>query len=144
MKKFASTLVPLAAAVFLVTGCSDQQAGPAPADQSQASLASQPVQQEGSSGVQAPAQTTGQPSTTPATPTKSSGSPKLVVKEGTGEYTGMIDGNSVEIIVNGEPKAFRLNEVSKQMVEKLKSKTRVSFHYTEGEQLVLQDIEEMK
>lgn len=134
MKKLASLFIPMAVALALVTGCSSQQSEPA---QQQQPAQQQPEQQP----AQQPAQQT---PANPATPNQPADSPKLVVKEGTGEYTGMIDGNSVEIVVNKEPKAFRLTEVSKPMVEKLKSKARVSFHYTEEEQLVLQDIQETK
>lgn len=143
MKKFAPILIPIATALLLVTGCSDKQVAPASPNQNHTSQ-NQPAQNQTQQPAQKPTHSQEQPPTSSATPSKPAETPKLAVKEGTGEYTGMIDGNSVEIIVNGEPMAFRLTEGSKPMVEKLKRKARVSFHYTEAEQIVLQDIQKLK
>lgn len=64
-------------------------------------------------------------------------------KEVSGEYVGQIDSNSVEIIVEGSPKAFVLNEETQQMISSLKTKSKVSIVYTENEngQLILNKIE---
>lgn len=63
--------------------------------------------------------------------------------KGEGSYVGQIDGHSVEIIVDGEPTAFRHDEELKAYIESLKKDDKVRFTYFKNEhgQLILTSIE---
>lgn len=63
-----------------------------------------------------------------------------------GVYVGQIDGSSVEIIANGEAKAFRHDEKLKPAIEKLKKDDKVMFSYFKNEhgQMVMISIEKIK
>lgn len=69
------------------------------------------------------------------------GSEELVMTEG--EYVGQIDGNSIEIILKGEPNAFRHEGKLQEAVEDLKKGDTVAFSYYANEhgQLILTAIE---
>jgi PrcB C-terminal len=59
-----------------------------------------------------------------------------------GQYSGQIDGNSIEVIVNGEANAFRHEGKFQEMVEKLRQGDTISVCYYENEhgQLIITQI----
>ncbi|MEW9121976.1 MAG: hypothetical protein AB2421_04625 [Thermotaleaceae bacterium] len=58
-----------------------------------------------------------------------------------GIYVGQIDSNSIEIEINGEAMAFRIEEVQEQF-EEIEEKDKVQIKYLENEygQLILKEI----
>lgn len=52
------------------------------------------------------------------------------VKQAEGEYTGMIDGHSIEIILDGEATAFQIDMETAEQVSDWEMGTRVKFRYT--------------
>ncbi|RUT30657.1 hypothetical protein EJP77_12615 [Paenibacillus zeisoli] len=73
---------------------------------------------------------------------------EMVMKEGTGTFTGLADPHTVEIIMDGNPAAFQLGEGMDQAVAGLQKNDNVSFKYEEktglgdsaAKQLVLTEI----
>jgi hypothetical protein len=68
------------------------------------------------------------------------------ITSATGEFVGLIDGNSVEITVDGEPRAFRLTDRSRKQVHGTASHQEVRIQYRERlregvRQWVLESIE---
>lgn len=69
------------------------------------------------------------------------------MKQAEGEYTGMIDGHSIEIILNGEATAFQIDMDTADKVSEWEMGTRVKFQYSaknmdvDGEQIQLLTIE---
>lgn len=53
------------------------------------------------------------------------------VKSGEGEYTGMMDGHSIEIIVDGQPTPFQIGFEIADQVSDWEMGTPVEFQYTE-------------
>lgn len=70
------------------------------------------------------------------------------IRTDAGTYVGQIDNNSIEIKVDGEPKAFQLGERIKENFEQLGLKTddRVVFSYIPraNEQLMIIDIKKIE
>ena len=63
-----------------------------------------------------------------------------------GTYVGEIDGNSVEIIVEGEPRAFRHEGRYREVLDGLKENDELSISYFENEhgQLILVTFKKLK
>jgi len=53
------------------------------------------------------------------------------IKSGEGEYTGMMDGHSIEIIVDGQPTPFQIGYDIADQVSEWEMGTPVKFQYTE-------------
>lgn len=69
--------------------------------------------------------------TSPATPgSSSSAADDANVKQAEGEYTGMIDGHSIEIIFDGEATAFQIDMDTADKVSEWEMGTRVKFQYS--------------
>jgi hypothetical protein len=66
------------------------------------------------------------------------------VKKVEGIYIGQIDGNSIEVQVDGEPMVFRMADIGK-IVDDLKDKEKVRIEYKENEngQLLLMKLEKL-
>jgi len=70
----------------------------------------------------------------------------VVIVETQGTYVGEIDGNSVEIIVDGQPNAFRHEGRYREILDNLKENDKLSISYFENEhgQLILVTFEKLK
>lgn len=69
-----------------------------------------------------------------------------MIKEADGVLTGQIDGNSIEIKVDGEFRAFRLDEQMKQRIDSFEDGSNVRIVYYENEhgQLILMELKKAK
>lgn len=124
MNKSIKVFMPILAAAFIFTGCSNSEPPKAQPEPAQAS----------------------QPPSTPSNTTTDQQQQQpedQQAKQATGEYVGQIDSNSVEITVDGSTNAFVLNEESQKIIETLKTGSKVSIVYNENEhgQLILNKIE---
>ncbi|RBW70918.1 hypothetical protein [Bacillus taeanensis] len=70
----------------------------------------------------------------------SSDEPEIITE--TGLYIGQVDPHTIEISINGESKAFQLNEEVQYNIENVPENQKVTFHYYKnGEQLVITKIQ---
>jgi hypothetical protein len=72
--------------------------------------------------------------------------PNSNVKTARGTYTGQIDGNSIEIRINGKPAAYRVSQKLFEVIDKLNEDDAVEIKYTQNEfgQLILDSISKQK
>lgn len=116
MKKFVSFVFILLLAVSVFAGCADEKARDSQKNETKIEQ-NQKYSEESN------------------TATKGAG-------DIVGQYVGQIDGNSVEIEINGEPKVFRTTDL-KQDLSGFATKDWVRISYTENEhgQFVLKSIQ---
>lgn len=135
MKKSIKIFFPILTAAVIFTGCSISEPPTAQPEQNQASESATTPSSSTTDQQQQQQPTEDKQQEQPAEDQKST--------EATGEYVGQIDSNSIEITVDGSPKAFVLNEESATMIGALKTGSKVSIIYTENEhgQLILNKIE---
>lgn len=68
------------------------------------------------------------------------------IQQANGTYVGEIDGNSIEIISNGKPEAYRFKESLRPVLDSLEKDDKLLFSYykNEYEQLILTKLEKVK